>query len=148
MKVLTVISIFIGYTSALKIAVFSDPHLSPFYDPFQPDSNYCLSPSSAVSLPNPTVPSALLGRLNCDSPSTLIHTLLSRLNQTFQPDIMLIPGDFLAHKLAVARSQTANITLIKNVHDEVMDTVQLYLPYARVVPVIGNNDYEYHYNVP
>jgi hypothetical protein len=62
-------------------------------------------------------------------------------------DVLLIPGDMIAHgvPLDIANPKKGDYTLLKEIMTEAADVVFDNLPNTLVIPVLGNNDYKYHY---
>ena len=142
-------------TFAFKVAVLSDLHLNPFYDPNIDGKAFC---SKQVGKSDPNVPTALLGRIGCDPPKALIETFLQKLNRSMgvddgsgdsdPVDVLFLPGDFVGHKVSIELNEPDNpvlYQLLKDSHREVMNLINKYLPTAIIVPTLGNNDYKYHY---
>ena len=65
--------------------------------------------------PDPTIPSAPLGRKGCDTPLLLLHRIISLMKEK-NPDIeaIFVPGDMVGHGIAEDLSQRkGNYTLLR-----------------------------------
>lgn len=62
------------YKRQLRIGIISDVHVNPDYDPDIGSENQCKR-SQVKNLKDQTVPKALLGRLGCDPPVSLVNTM-------------------------------------------------------------------------
>lgn len=62
--------------------------------------------------------------------------------------MILIPGDSVAHKLAIEYGDPDDIIAyeqLMSILEDVADLMIEYFPNAVVLPTLGNNDCRYHY---
>jgi hypothetical protein len=79
----------------------------------------------------------------------LLSSMLLRLREEEgQPDIILIPGDFVAHGIAGSEYNTGNYTLLMQVIKETSLLIHNTFPRALMLPQFGNNDVKNHYMPP
>ena len=91
-------ALFAAANANLRIGLISDSHFNTDYNPYSSSS---LCTGSGVI---PSDPIALLGRYGCDSSETLIDLMYSRFKEVFgDVDVILVPGDSVAHKVAAAQ---------------------------------------------
>ena len=133
--------------NAYKIAVVSDIHYNPKYDPTTP-TNQC-SQNAFLHLSADAI--APLGRLYCDPPHITVERMLERLAlQEPKLDAILVPGDFVAHKVAMdpATQSGGNYTELLEILAAVPEIFNKYFPDTPVIMSFGNNDCKYHYQAP
>ena len=146
-------AVFPSLVFPFRVAVFSDFHLNPFYSPSSPASLFCTNrtylPPSAAKVPDsPTF--APLGRFGCDPPQDLIEAFFRRI-QDEEIDALVMPGDFIAHKIAIEvgeQDKPELYEILKRIHQEIIAMAVRYLPNTILIPTLGNNDYKYHYVTP
>jgi len=94
-------------------------------------------------------PIAEYSRYGCDSSQNLVETMFTRFLDKFgKPDVLLIPGDHVAHNVS-AKTVTSDPTgsiyaAVKNNIASVYQLVNKYFPETMVLPTIGNNDGHFH----
>ena len=143
----------LSITNALKIAMISDLHVNPWYDPNVGNISFCASPKDRVA-PYPAEPDvyAPLGRLGCDPPIELTRRFLNRIAEhNSDIDILVIPGDFVRHSICEELNEDDDPSLyelIKDIHIQFGQMFNEYFPDKIILPTLGNNDYKYHYEPP
>ena len=99
---------------------------------------------------NTTDEIANFGRPGCDSPRLLVETMMKKMKEVNPDlDVVLVPGDLVTHALPIGYSQHSQRDVyekIKGVIDTVSELFETYFASAIVLPTIGNNDTEFHYN--
>lgn len=86
-----------------------------------------------------------------DAPYSLFTHMLHQATQTIEdPDIILLPGDFVAHDIAADAHDniTGNFTLVKDTISKVFQEIRSFYPNALILPTLGNNDVKNHYQPP
>eukprot|EP00347_Sterkiella_histriomuscorum_P018186 403346462 len=137
-----------------KVAILSDIHLQPFYDPYIDASTYCVNKSISDFLDPPSRSKiyAPLGRILCDSPALIVEGFIKRISELKEPiDYLLLTGDMVGHTLSIElyeEDQPELYAKLKEVHTQVSDYLAYYLPNTVILPTLGNNDYKYHYQSP
>ncbi|XP_031551912.1 acid sphingomyelinase-like phosphodiesterase 3a isoform X2 [Actinia tenebrosa] len=133
--------------SAAKFLLFSDLHLDDFYDDsVGPDPTNCrmLGNYSKASYKAP------YGRVDCDSPLTLIDSMLKAAKGISQDyNFALMTGDFSAHKMD--RPYFTNSTVPHHVLQNIalaVNSIRKEFPSTPVFPILGNNDLPDHYVLP
>ncbi len=106
--------------SALRLAVFSDLHILPIYNPNVNNSCWCSTGCSGHQDVRADVASSVfapLGRLYCDPPLDLADAFFQKL-QLEQPDldILLVTGDIVGHTY----SQDLNQNFSEKTYDQLM----------------------------
>ena len=155
------------FLTPISFYVLNDIHYDPNYNSLiPPSSNLCRGPSYApvtshfeefpLLKTNPLLISELkpsiFGQFGCDSPAKLLEIMLDELLlKDPNPDIIYLPGDFVGHgysqdKTSSFSNGTYNILLdiLYNVSQE----IKIRFPKALIIPSVGNNDPEFHYQVP
>lgn len=78
----------------------------------------------------------------------LIEAMFTRFKEQFtNVDVILVPGDLVAHKVSALDGQdpTGSVyTQVKNNYSSVMTLLQKHFPDTIILPTIGNNDGRYH----
>lgn len=64
--------------NALKVAIISDLHLQPYYNPNVDATTFCIQDSASNY--STTTERAPLGRIKCDPPAALIENFLKKIN--------------------------------------------------------------------
>ena len=142
------------FTQAYKVAILSDLHLQPYYDPYVDVSSYCQSklPVKGIDEVKHSHDYAPLGRIYCDPPAALIEAFLKNINQTeTKIDALILTGDFIGHSMPIEPEdpdQPELYQMLLDVHDQVNDLIAKHLPNTLILPTMGNNDYKYHYQSP
>ena len=78
-----------------RIGVISDLHFNTLYNAAS-SSNHCIGTGS-----NSSELIAPLGRYNCDTSEALFDIMITRFKEQFGTvDVIIIPGDSVAHKIA------------------------------------------------
>lgn len=91
-----------------------------------------------------------MGRYGCDPNDLLVTVLVSQV-AAFEPDIVLMAGDFIGHgipikgKLEPKDEETHFNELRDTMTDLFTNYITAYLSNSVVLPVFGNNDGKYHY---
>ena len=92
------------------------------------------------------------GRFGCDSNEELLEKMLKLLEEE-NPDVILVPGDIAGHDMARRLDETGPAYDYK--YEEMLKTltfvgksIQKHFPNALILPTIGNNDTEFHYQSP
>lgn len=65
-----------------------------------------------------------------------------------EPEVILIPGDFVAHHVAASKWNPGNFTLLKETIVEVTNRIHTKFPGSLILPTLGNNDVRNHYIPP
>ena len=152
---------------AFNILFLSDIHLDIIYNSLSTNKlnliDNCKNPANF----NFTLNNFDYGRYRCNSPENLLRIILKEASiHSSLPDLVVLGGDFVAHfllKRIFTKNNNSNInnnssnnnnTLIqqevfKNTLKYVINIIREYIPkYIQVLPVMGNNDFYEHYNVP
>ena len=133
-----------------KIAVLTDVHLNPLYQPNITRTTYCQIDKGNEY----TNDIALFGRIGCDPPELLLDRFLQRLNESEKPDILFMPGDFLGHAIPLPSNNNdtelfaKHYRLMNDTHAVLAQKLREKLPETFIVPSLGNNDWIYHYQSP
>ena len=123
----------------LKIAVLSDIHLNPEYDPDISEVTYCHGDGLAAK------EQAFLGRRGCDSPLTLLKMALEVIkSENPDLDVLLVPGDFIGHAYPLDGAK-GNYQKLIETHKMIRETLVKYFPNTMILPSLGNNDTKFHY---
>ena len=168
LKTTLFIVLLLPFISSVSFYVLNDIHFDPFYDPSLPPSdNLCRGNSSLIDgsksydefplLKNhPELLAGLAaseyGQYGCDSPHQLIQVMLDQVKaKDPNPDIIYLPGDFVGHgysqdPTSAFSNSTYNVLLdiLYNVSQE----IKIRFPNTLIIPAVGNNDPEFHYQVP
>jgi hypothetical protein len=93
-----------GYVRSLKIAVMSDIHIQPYYDPDISNLYACnpLDPDHPFDWIRKHMLNdshAPLGRLFCDPPAVLTESFMKKIALEEKPDVLIVAGDIIGHKL-------------------------------------------------
>ena len=159
LKFLIVLPIFISICSCLypnfSFKVLNDIHANPLYDPNLLE-NYCTRSfsSAAQSSQDPIIQNfSTFGRLGCDPPYKLLKILLHKMKSSseFSPDFLILPGDFVSHGFSQdSRGNFSAITyeLLKEIIKRTYREIKFQFGGSFLFPAIGNNDAEFHYEVP
>lgn len=84
----------------LKIAIINDIHIDDWYNPKVGKENFCRG-DNPLEKPGPeTAPYAAFTRYGCDPSPRLVDLLLSKVEE-YQPDLVLMAGDFNGHGLPI-----------------------------------------------
>ncbi len=147
--------------------VINDIHYDPNYkSSLPPSSNLCRGISHPVKnthyeefpnlkanpLKDSSFKPSIFGQFGCDSSLKLMEIMLDQLKkQDPNPDIIYLPGDFVAHgyaqdKTLIVSNKTYNILL--DVHSNISQQIKIRFPNALIIPSLGNNDHEFHDQVP
>ena len=125
--------------------MLTDIHLNPGYVPELESNTFCMSTEKAREADE----IAEFGRPGCDSPRLLVETMMNQMRAQ-HPDleVILVPGDLVTHAYASDTPDETNEKYdnITGVLDTVSQLFEIYFPSAIVLPTIGNNDTEFHYN--
>jgi len=160
---------FLVSISCTSFYVLNDIHYDPFYSPnLTPLPNMC-----RPDIQDPSILSHLIdefplfntsthlfhgnkgsiyGQFGCDSPYELIKVMLDEvLEKNSQPDIIYLPGDFVGHGYSQdAGGNFSNQTyeVLLNILYNVSAELKIRFPNTLIIPAVGNNDPEFHYQVP
>ena len=168
LRVLCLLSL-LSLLSATSFYVLNDIHYDPFYSPdLTPTENVCRPTTQNPSLLSHLIEEfplfgnsphmfkgnrgSIYGQFGCDSPSQLVQLILNEvLEKDAQPDIIYLPGDFVGHGYSQDKggnfsNQTYDVLLdiLYNVSQE----IKIRFPNSLIIPAVGNNDPEFHYQVP
>lgn len=126
----------------LTIVSVADFHLNSMYDPDVPSSYFCDKYKGIAE----TKINAPLGRFGCDPPEELIRIILKEI-ALLEPDLVLVPGDFLGHWMSPDPFSVPDKTyaIILRTLSKVQQLITEYLPNSIMLPSFGNNDTKYHY---
>jgi len=131
----------------------TDIHMEPFYNPENGhvSAGVCRAPEAASTdkcvpfVIEPVAETYPLGRLNCDGPETLVHSLFAHIadvSKEIKPDFAVFTGDLPAHQLSCQRHQVHTIEfVVRHLAERLKPTV------GEVYPAMGNNDYFPNYNI-
>ena len=133
----------------VKFGVLTDLHLNLDYqadlDAWKTYCNTGIHEQKAKDL-------APFGRPGCDSPQLLVESLMKQMKQQHGDlDVILVPGDLVTHGLSVEMpeiNRESKYDRLTAVIDSVSDLFEFYFSSVIVLPTIGNNDTEYHYDPP
>lgn len=67
------------------------------------------------------------------------------------PDILIVPGDIVAHQYCKGEkenTQSDKYEILKKTITSVASLLRDSFPHSLILPSMGNNDPEYHYQVP
>lgn len=91
---------------------------------------------------------APLGRYDCDPSGTLLDYMYTRFTELYDVDVLLIPGDSVAHKIAAtddsADPDGAHYEAVKLNIAATFNKLQEYFPNTVILPTFGNNDGRVH----
>eukprot|EP00747_Dinoflagellata_sp_TGD_P122058 gnl/TRDRNA2_/TRDRNA2_173542_c2_seq2.p1 gnl/TRDRNA2_/TRDRNA2_173542_c2~~gnl/TRDRNA2_/TRDRNA2_173542_c2_seq2.p1 ORF type:complete len:620 (-),score=65.58 gnl/TRDRNA2_/TRDRNA2_173542_c2_seq2:252-2009(-) len=139
--------------TAYKFVQVTDVHMEPFYNPEygHAKGDVCRAPEAynkSQCVPFKIEPMANvypLGRLNCDGPEALLHSLfthIAKVSEEERPEFGFFTGDLPSHQLSCQRHQLDVIEIvIKHLAEHLKPTV------GTVYPAMGNNDYFPNYNI-
>jgi len=97
--------------------------------------------------------SSTFGRLGCDPPYKLLKILLQKMKYSSEtpPDFLILPGDFVSHGFSQdskANYSAFSYELLKQIIKRTYQEIKLQFAGSFLFPAIGNNDVEFHYQVP
>lgn len=117
-------------------------HFNLDYDPAAASTNLCKSASNSELF-------APIGRYGCDPSEALIDHMIARFKEQFGAvDVLIIPGDSVAHKVSATTGTTdvngvAYAAVKKNLEATFTKLAEAF-PDTLIVPTFGNNDGRYH----
>ena len=91
-----------------------------------------------------------MGRYGCDPNDLLVTVLVSQV-AAFEPDIVLMAGDFIGHGIPIKgkldpKDEETHFNVLKDTMTDLFSNyITPYLSNSVVLPVFGNNDGKYHY---
>ena len=133
--------------ASLKVGVISDMHTNLAYDSWASIDDNCFA-SSAVKEDS----QAPIGRFGCDPSTTLVDYMLRRFKEKFgEVDIVLVPGDSVAHGVAPHIEDVKlpdDWTAVKGNLAASTDLLLKYFPDTPTLLVVGNNDGYHSQAVP
>lgn len=92
------------------------------------------------------------GRIGQNPPLSLINMLFSQMHQqNSSPDILLLLGDYPAHSYAQDPAKAyskSTYSQLKSIIQQVTNEAKTYYPSTIMLPVLGNNDFKFNYQVP
>lgn len=142
-------------SSTFTFHSMNDIHINPFYGPDIPVDQYCSRSISFNSFQSPQVftsNSSSIGRPGCDPPYALLRLMLKKLKHSSKsPEFLLLPGDFVSH--GYSQNPSGNYSALKfEILKEILRRsyleIRYEMPETYLFPSIGNNDVEFHYQVP
>jgi hypothetical protein len=91
---------------------------------------------------------APIGRYFCDPSETLVDFMFTRFKEAFgQVDVILVPGDSIAHKVAAAHEgddpDGKSYAAVKANFKATFDKFNEHFPDTIILPTFGNNDGRY-----
>lgn len=164
----TILLVLLPLISCTSFYVLNDIHFDPNYNAnLTPNDNLCRGNTSQINFDAiyeefPILKtshhlyenqnSSEFGQFGCDSPYQLVTIMLDQvLKNDASPDIIYLPGDFVGHgysqdPTSTTSNQTYNVLLdiLYNISQE----IKIRFPDTLIVPAVGNNDPEFHYQVP
>ena len=133
----------------VKFGVLTDIHLNPEYQPHLDVGRTFCGPGPQAQVSEHV---ANFGRPGCDSPKLLVETMMKQMKAE-HPDleVILVPGDIVTHAFPSDKPENNQTVAdsyqnILGVLDEVSDLFETHFGSVIVLPTIGNNDTQYHYN--
>jgi hypothetical protein len=136
---------------AKKVAIVNDLHFDPFFNPAASTQDDCRGPNPFDLLNIKDTAFAPYGRYGCDVSPTLTNLLLGKLKEVAgDVDIMLVSGDYTAHDISAKRGvKDSNFSMLKSVITACFaQYIDPLFPDTIIIPAIGNNDVEFHYEFP
>ena len=110
------------------------------------------------SCPNPNNKESCLvhpykyGKINLNPPLSLVSLMFTHMQKQLEsPDILVLLGDFPAHPYAQdpnSQYKPEIFAELKNVINLVTEQAKIHFPNTAFLPVLGNNDFKYNYQVP
>jgi len=154
--VLLILPLVFAVTPSFTFHAMNDIHINPFYDPNIPIQQYCSRSMSFSSFQSPDVISSnysSIGRFGCDPPYSLLQLMLKKTKSSSKtvPDFMLLPGDFVSHGYSQDPSgnySTLKYEILKEILRRTSLEINVEFPDTFLFPAIGNNDVQFHYQVP
>jgi hypothetical protein len=130
------------------ILFLTDIHLDILYDSQSPTSSLCRNLKAPF---NVTISENDYGKYDCDTPTTLLNSMVSNLRQKYSTlDLIILNGDQIAHNLF--KIDLGDIGKNKQVYHDTFALIYKMLkmgyPEATILPTIGNNDFYEHYTTP
>lgn len=146
----------------LSLLVITDIHLNPLYDGSYDSSTNCMSGPLATSksefttiLSKSNSPSSSFSsysKYGCDPSEKLITIVLDEVQRRNpNPDIILLAGDFIAHGFSQNPTKKFNnqtFNELIDIHRQAMKIIRGRFGNSLIIPSVGNNDNELHYEVP
>ena len=128
--------------ATLKVGVISDAHFNTAYSPYSSTSN-CVSKQFSGEVLAP------IARYSCDPSETLLDYMFTKFTESFgDVDVILVPGDSVAHKVAAAAEgddpDGLHYQAVKANLAATFAKFKQYFPHTLILPTFGNNDGRYH----
>ena len=126
-----------------RIGVLSDIHFNVNYNPASSTNSCTSSSASNADLFAP------VGRYGCDSSEVLFDHMINRFKEKFGTvDVIIIPGDSVAHKVSAATGSTDTdgiaYAAVKQNLEATFTKLAIAFPDTLIIPTFGNNDGRYH----
>ncbi len=138
-----------------KILFLTDIHLDILYDSsnFHQNLKYYNHCKNTKNYLKHTYETFDYGRYDCNTPENLLRITLVKIAKDGIPDLVLLGGDLVAHKLSTLHIKKVGYTINKSLFHQTIEKIKSiireYLP--KTVPIlftVGNNDFLEHYNMP
>jgi hypothetical protein len=126
----------------LKIGVISDSHFNTAYNPYS-SASMCTGTEVSEEVVAP------LGRYGCDPSSELLDLMYNKFTESFgKVDVILIPGDSAAHKVAASHDDEdptgSHYEAVKENLTATFTKLKEHFPNTLILPTFGNNDGRVH----
>lgn len=133
-----------------KLLFLTDVHLDLLYDSNSPISDvHCRNKNDYL---NHFLNQYDYGKYHCDGTVNLLQSALSHMKlKVPNPDLFIIGGDMVAHKifqLPFDSDKTENKKIFKQTVEAITSMIKDTFPNVKILPLIGNNDFYEHYNTP
>jgi len=98
------------------------------------------------------LPSYKYGKISLNPPMSLVSLMFSHMKQQLEsPDLLILLGDYPAHPYAQCHTMKydhATYLELKNIINLVAEHAKINYPNTVFLPVLGNNDLKFNYQVP
>lgn len=146
----------------LSLLVITDIHLNPLYDGAYDYTTNCMSgpvvtlkPEISTILSHLDLSSSSFSsysKYGCDPSEKLTSIILDEAQKRNpNPDIIFLAGDFIAHGFSQDASKQVNnktFNELIDIHRQAMQVIRGRFGNSLILPTVGNNDNELHYEVP
>jgi Calcineurin-like phosphoesterase len=145
----------------LSVLVLTDIHLNPQYDGnFDYTTNCMANPifydfstqNAQLKIESSANGYSSYSKYGCDPSERLISIVLDEAKKrNGNPDIVLVAGDFIGHGFSQDLDQKFNnqtFTELIQIHQKTMSLIRERFGNSLIIPSVGNNDNEFHYEVP
>ena len=140
------------YSNQFTILVANDMHAYNFYYTEPQCSTQQNTDKCSKTKSSDNIQTYKYGSPGKNPPMSLVNLMFTQMNKQLKnPDILLLLGDFPAHPYA----QDLNKPYEDSIYDQLKLSIKLVTKEAKtaypstiILPVLGNNDFKYNYQVP